>query len=95
MTMIEKAIAYLEELSCKSTTTAEGVHFSSMAIRALEKQNPMLVNHERTFWRYSHYCPRCSELLPREGLIHCDHCGQALDWSNYWEELKHGKRTHR
>ena len=89
MTIVEKAIAYLQEQSCRDSTTADGVHFNSMAIRALQKTQPMLVNHERTFWRYTHFCPTCSEQLKIEDLRYCDHCGQRLDWSNYDLGLKY------
>lgn len=95
MTMIEMAIAHLQEENCKNTTTVESMHFNNMAIHALRKRSPMLVNHERTFWHYYHYCPVCSEQLKMEGLNYCDKCGQHLDWSNYHEELQNAKRTHR
>ncbi len=89
MTMVESAIAYLQEQSCKESTTAEGVRFNSMAISALQKTQPKLVNHERTFWHYFHFCPNCSEQLRIEALKYCDHCSQRLDWSNYELGLKY------
>ena len=88
MTELERAIAHLQEESCKNTATFKHVHLNNIAIEALCKRMPMLVNHEKTFWRYYHYCPSCSDLLPREGVKYCDSCGQKLDWSNYWEALK-------
>lgn len=91
MTVVDEAIAYLQENSCKSTTTPDGVRFNSMAIRALKKQQPMLVNHEKTFWKYYHYCPACAEQLKVEALRFCDVCGQRLDWSNYELGLKYKK----
>lgn len=89
MSRVDSAIAYFQEASCKSTTTMEAVNFNSMAVRALQKTKPMLVNHERTFWRYTHYCPACAEQLRIENLKYCDHCGQRLDWSNYELGLKY------
>ena len=62
--------------------------YANLAIVALEKQQPMLVKHDKTFWKYRHFCPNCSEEFQREGLKYCDNCGQHLDWSNYWEALK-------
>ena len=91
MTMIEMAIAHLQEENCKNTTTAESMHFNNMAIHALRRRSPMLVNHERTFWHYYHYCPDCCRQLTVEGQHFCPKCGQALDWSNYMEGLKRGR----
>ncbi len=81
--MSERAICYFQEQSCRNDVSHETVLYNNRAIWALRKQVPMLVNHERTFWHYYHYCPDCSELLSREGLRYCDRCGQRLDWSNY------------
>lgn len=88
--MYNKVIAYFQEQQCKSTTTAE-MQYYTKAIHALGKRDPLLVNHEKTFWKYYHYCPDCGELLTVEGQRFCPKCGQALDWSNYMEGLKRGK----
>lgn len=88
MTEIERAIAHLQEESCKNTTTFKHVHLNNIAIEALRKRMPKLVNHDKTFWTYKHFCPTCSERLTSEGLRYCPYCGQKLDWSNYWEALK-------
>lgn len=61
---------------------------ANLAIAALEKMDAKLVNHDKTFWSYKHFCPSCSIMLPRENMKYCDNCGQKLDWSNYWEALK-------
>ena len=87
--MNERAIAYFQEQSCHNDVSYETVLYNDSAIRALRKQVPLLVNHERTFWRYSHYCPTCGSLFEREGLKYCPDCGQALDWSNYELGLKY------
>jgi hypothetical protein len=88
MTEIERTIAHLQEESCKNTATFEHVHLNNVAIEALRKRMPMLVNHEKTFWTYKHFCPSCSGQLFAEGVAYCEYCGQNLNWSNYWEALK-------
>lgn len=87
--MSKRAIVYFQEQSCKDSTTMEALHYYCRAVRALEKQVPKPVNHERTFWRYSHYCPSCSDLLDRESVKYCSNCGQRLDWYNYEAGLKY------
>ena len=82
------SIAYFQQEQCRNTTTMEQMQHYGKAIFALQKREPKLVNHDKTFWRYSHYCPDCGDLLEREGLKYCPRCGQALDWSNYREALK-------
>ena len=87
--MSNRAIAYFQEQSCRSDATMETVLYNDKAIEALRKQVPMPVIHERTFWRYSHYCPSCACMLDREALKYCPECGKRLDWSNYELELKY------
>ena len=62
--------------------------YANLAIAALEKMDAKLVKHNKTFWSYKHFCPKCSTILLRENIKYCDNCGQKLDWSNYWEALK-------
>lgn len=93
--MNSETIAYFQEQSCKSTTTARELQFLSKAIWALQKRHPTLVINEKTFWHYYHYCPSCGIQLKIEGEHYCSRCGQCLDWSNYQEGLKRGKRTNR
>ena len=88
-------IAYFQEQQCKSTTTMEQLQHYNKAIFALSRREPKLVNHERTFWTYKHYCPSCCEQIRIEYLRYCDRCGQCLDWSNYEEGLKYVRKTHR
>jgi hypothetical protein len=87
--MIRRAIDYFSEKVWRDDITLEEAHFTRQAIMALQKHEPMLVNHERTFWRYTHYCPACQEQLKVEALKYCDNCGQHLDWSNYVLGLKY------
>lgn len=87
--MSERAIVYFTSRNRREDTSMEALFYNNRAIKALEKQVPKLVNHERTFWTYRHYCPVCSVLFSREGLKYCDNCGQALDWSNYEAGLKY------
>ena len=87
--MSQRAIAYFQEQSCRNDISYETMLYNERAIGALLKQIPELVNHERTFWTYKHYCPACSDLLCREGLKYCDNCGQKLDWSNYEAGMKY------
>jgi hypothetical protein len=86
--MCERAIVYFQEQSCRDDITTEALHYYCRAVRALEKQVPKMVNHEKTFWTYKHFCPECSEQFKIENFKYCPHCGQRLDWSNYWEALK-------
>ena len=86
--MSERAIVYFQEQARRNDATVEDLHYYCRAVKALEKQIPKPVNHEKTFWTYKHYCPSCSDLLSREALKYCYNCGQRLDWSNYWEALK-------
>ncbi len=65
--------------------------YVKVAIAALERRKQQPVIHRKSFWTYRHYCPGCAELLDKEGLNFCNYCGQALDWSGYWEGLKHAK----
>ena len=88
--MSYRAIAYFQE-RLHSDVSFEEMHYNNMAILALEKQVPKLVNHEKTFWTYRHFCPACSGQLRIEALKYCDLCGQKLDWSNYWEGLKRAR----
>jgi hypothetical protein len=88
MTELERVIAYLQEENCKDITPLEHVHINNIAIEALRKHIAMPVNHEKTFWRYYHFCPNCDTEFNREGEKYCSECGQQLDWSNYWEALK-------
>ena len=89
--MNKSAIVYFTERSSRPDASDEEILYNRRATLALEKQMPKLVAHERTFFHYAHYCPECTLALPREGLRYCDNCGQALDWSNYWEALKRVK----
>ena len=89
--MSQRAIAYFQEQNCHNDVSHETVLYNNKAIWALRKQVPMLVNHDRTFWHYLHYCPDCCEQLAIEGQRFCPRCGQALNWSNYQEGLKRGK----
>jgi hypothetical protein len=89
MSYIDETIAHFQEMNCRNTTTIEELHFNNNAINALHKRKAQLVDHKRTFWRYTHYCPSCSTQLFREGVRYCDSCGQALDWSNYELGLKY------
>lgn len=86
--MSERAIVYFTEQFRKAKTEEETL-YTSCAISALEKRVPKFVNHQRSFWHYSHYCPACTGLLEREGLKYCPDCGQRLDWSNYFAGLKY------
>jgi hypothetical protein len=86
--MSQRAIVYFQELAHRDDATVEDLHYYCRAVKALEKQVPKLVNHEKTFWTYKHYCPACSELFRIEDLKYCPYCGQRLDWRNYWEALK-------
>lgn len=88
LTPIERVIAHLQEENCKGTTSFQHMNDNNIAIVALEKMRPMLVNHEKTFLTYRHYCPECCCSLLTEGVLYCPYCGQKLDWSNYWEALK-------
>jgi rRNA maturation endonuclease Nob1 len=88
LTPIERVIAHLQEENCRDHATLEHINDNNLAIVALEKMRPMLVNHEKTFWTYKHYCPACSTRFSTEALVYCPCCGQKLDWSNYWEALK-------
>ena len=87
-------IAYFQQEQCRDTTTMAQMQHYSKAIFALQKREPQLVNHEKTFWKYYHYCPSCGNQLDMEGLHYCNRCGQCLDWSNYHEELRNAKRTY-
>jgi rubrerythrin len=86
--MSQRAIRYFQEQAHTESATIEDLHYYNKAVRALEKQVPIPVNHEKTFWTYKHYCPSCSTMLDREALKYCPYCGQKLDWGNYWEALK-------
>jgi hypothetical protein len=87
--MFRRAIDYFSEKIWRDDISLEESHFTHQAIMALQKQEPMHVNHERTFWRYTHYCPDCQEQLKIEALKYCNNCGQRLDWSNYELGLKY------
>jgi hypothetical protein len=87
--VIRRAIDYFQQKIWRDDILLEEAHFTNQAIMALQKQEPTLVNHERTFWHYSHYCPSCASYLEKEGLKYCPDCGQALDWSNYELGLKY------
>lgn len=87
--MSERAVLYFYEKAADSKATAEDLHYYNKAIWALEKQVPRIVNHERTFWHYFHYCPTCSEQLTVENISYCNYCGQHLDWSTYELGLKY------
>lgn len=86
--MSQRAIVYFQEKARSDNTTVTDLLYYDEAIRALEKRVPKLVNHEKTFWTYKHFCPACSVQLFAEGHDYCAKCGQRLDWSNYWEGLK-------
>ena len=49
---------------------------------------PMKVQDAIVFRRFPHdhlfyRCPRCQELLERDFMAYCNHCGQYLDWHDY------------
>jgi hypothetical protein len=87
--VVDKAIAHFKYGVSHDIFKSPVVQYSELAIAALEKTKPMLVNHERTFWTYRHYCPNCQDQLRIEALKYCENCGQRLDWSNYELGLKY------
>ena len=91
MNFINNAISYFDNSAVDGTLEPPISNYAMAAVLALNKRQPLLVKHEKTFWTYKHYCPSCSTLLDKEGLNYCSDCGQRLDWSNYFEVLKRGK----
>lgn len=60
-----------------------------MAVEALEKQMPKKPINDTLHWAI---CPTCGgsvskknvrEYVVEEGTSYCEHCGQALDWSDF------------
>lgn len=88
MTLIQEAINHFRYGVTHDIFKPPVTRYANLAIVALEKQEAMLVNHDKTFWKYRHFCPSCSTEFAIEGLKYCNNCGQRLDWSNYHEVLK-------
>jgi hypothetical protein len=90
MTMLDHAISHFKYNLVNNCYQSDNLRqYANLALEALEKRKPMLVDHERTFWTYRHYCPACQEQLYMEALKYCPDCGQALDWSTYELGLKY------
>lgn len=74
---------YLTEL--KAST--EGLGFQchpdtyQAAIKALEKQIPKKLIGQNTMWGICPNCEKVAEIHAFREPKHCEHCGQALDWS--------------
>lgn len=88
MEIIDEAIEYYYDIIVNGSLQPPVTRYANLALLALEKFNPMKVIHKKTFWTYRHYCPSCGNQFEFEGVRFCSHCGQKLDWSNYWEALK-------
>jgi hypothetical protein len=88
MELIKEAISHFKYGVTHDIFKPPVTKYANLAIVALEKQDAALVNHDKGFWRYRHFCPSCYTEFDREGLKYCSNCGQRLDWSNYWEALK-------
>ena len=89
--MVDKAIAHFKYGISHDIFKPPVLQYSELAVTALKKTKPMLVEHEKTFWTYRHYCPSCKDQLYMEALKYCNNCGQRLDWSNYTLELENVK----
>ena len=88
MTLIDEAIDHFKHGISHDIFKPPVTRYANLAVVALEKMKPRLVNHDKTFWKYYHYCPTCASQLEKEGLSYCPDCGQKLCWDNYWKGLK-------
>lgn len=56
----------------------------SLVINALRKQIPQKVTKIPYFYGYTYGCPCCDNIISstkNSTIKYCNHCGQALDWS--------------
>lgn len=56
----------------------------SLVINALRKQIPQKVTKTPYFYGYTYGCPCCDNIISstkKSTIKYCNHCGQALDWS--------------
>lgn len=80
MTIFDEAISHFKYGLSHDIFKPPVTRYANIAIAAIERQQPMSVNHEKTFWSYRHYCPACAGQLLIEDIRYCDKCGQRLKW---------------
>lgn len=52
-----------------------------LAVKAVEKQIPKKLTWQNTMWGICPNCKKVAEIHQFQEPKHCEHCGQALDWS--------------
>ena len=52
------------------------------AVKAVEKQIPKKLIGQNTMWGICPNCEKAAEIHAFREPKHCEHCGQALDWSD-------------
>lgn len=79
------SVIYFDESIDYELTTYD-FEWLETAKEALEKQIPKKAEHEEGAWSI---CPNCggnvcndTEHAVNKEVSHCEHCGQALDWSD-------------
>ena len=83
MTMLQQAIDHYQYGISHDIFSEPVTSYAQLSIDALEKQVPKKPNGEQhcgeTYW----YCPLCGEWCDSDHVYdnYCNHCGQALDWS--------------
>lgn len=85
---VKEAIEYLKKAQvCMARSTGMSANRPlykafMLAIFALKKQIPMLVDTRKTQWGERDFCPICGCVIENCHSRFCIWCGQALDWSD-------------
>lgn len=83
---IRKLCVYSSTNGSGQCTSAEHLEAKKIALKAIERQMPKKAEHEDGVWSI---CPNCggsvcndTEHAVNKEVSYCEHCGQAIDWSD-------------
>lgn len=78
--MIKEAIAHYDYGITHDIFSEPVTSYAKLSVEALNKMNPLPVNHEKYFYGVIYRCPTCGCTVT-EDESYCNKCGQHLDWT--------------
>ena len=85
----KEAAEYFFECIGNGCYTDEFQRYCEIAVKAIEKRIPEKALHEDGTWSSCPYCGGSicndSEQAVNGEIEYCNHCGQAIDWEEGWD----------